>query len=228
MPHDGQVLPLAALRGAAALMGVLIVVGCTGSGDVVVVLDSTMGMDSVEVVALPTKPRNDAAFAARLSPATSDSVSRLQSLDDSAAALETRFRVLRDSLNAEVQALDTADRRTRSYEARYAAIRRRTLAAETLRASRDSVRTRADRLRARLGPRAGTPAESPARDTDQATDGRGPERRTLRNDTLTLSLPPGPWWIGVARHGKAPARYDSLTVERGVVDTIRLRPPGVP
>lgn len=208
-------------------MGVLIAVGCTRSGDVVVVLDSTMGAKSVEVVALPSDPRTNAPSAPAPSSGALDSASRLRALDDSAAALDARFRAARDSLTADVQALDTADRRTRSYAVRYAGIRRRTLAAEAVRAHRDSIRARADRLRARLGSLADTTSAASADGGPGRTaDGRSAERRSIDESSVTLSLAPGRWWIGVARTGRTPTRYDSVTVERGAVDTLRLRPPG--
>jgi hypothetical protein len=113
---------------------------------------------------------------------------------------------------------------------RYAGIRRRTLAAEALRANRDSARARADRIRERLGSRAALASPS-RRDNDAADPRAGPRRaarRSIDDATLTLSLAPGAWWIGIARAGQTPNRYDSVFVERGAVDTIRLRPPGAP
>jgi hypothetical protein len=202
-------------------MGALIALGCARSGDVVVVIDSTMRGESVEVVALPADPLQHAS--ANAGPAR-DSLARLRRLDDSAMTLDARFRAVRDTLSGEVRALDTADRRTRRYAVRYAEIRRRTLAAEALRSDRDSVRTRADLLRRRLGVRAATAAATPSAEDDaaSASDRRRAERRPMRDGALTLSLAPGRWWIGAARSGAQPTHYDSVTVRHAATDTVYL------
>lgn len=203
-------------------MAVLIALGCARSGDVVVVIDSTMRGESVEVVALPVDPLQRAS--ANAGP-TRDSLARLHGLDDSAAVLETRFRALRDTLSSEVRALDTADRRTRPYAVRYAEIRRRTLAAEALRSDRDSIRARADTLRTRLVARAGSAGTAPTADVDAqaaGADARRAQRRPMHEGALTLSLAPGRWWIGAARLGAQPTHYAAVTVRRGVTDTVHL------
>ena len=202
-------------------MGALIALGCARSGDVVVVIDSTMRGESVEVVALPVDPLQRAS--ANAGPAR-DSLARLHRLDDSAAVLETRFRALRDTLSSEVRALDTADRRTRPYAVRYAEIRRRTLGAEALRSDRDSIRARADTLRTRLVARAGSAATAVTADVDAraVTDGRRAQRRPMHEGALTLSLAPGRWWIGAAKLGAQPTHYAAVTVRRGATDTVHL------
>ena len=208
-------------------MGALIALGCTRSGDVVVVIDSSMRADSLEVVAVSANPGAAAGSGDHVPGATSDSVSRLRLLDDSAATLDARFRELRGAVGGEVAAIDTMDRRTRAYATRYDAIMRRTRDAERLRALRDSVRRRADALRTRLGARAIPIGAAPAsRSTTADADGDGDrriERRPIRGETLTLSLAPGAWWIGIARIGTEPARYDSVTVRKGTTDTLDLR-----
>lgn len=204
-------------------MGALIALGCARSGDVVVVIDSTMRTESVEVVALPVDPFQ-VGDARRTADAT-DSASRLRSLDDSAATLDARFRALRDALSSKVRALDTADRRTRTYAVRYAEIRRRTVAAEALRADRDSIQARADTLRTRLGARVSRAVPTPSANDNAAStspDGRRAERRRIHEGALTLSLAPGRWWIGAAGSGAQPTRYDSVTVRRGMTDTVHL------
>ena len=211
-------------------MGALIALGCARSGDVVVMIDSTMRGESVEVVALPVDPFQLAPADARTTTDLTDSISRLRRLDQSAAAIDVRFGALRDTLSSEVRALDTPDRRTRAYAVRYAEIRRRTLAAEALRSTRDSLRAHADILRSRLGTRAGSAATTPSAGGDGAaissTDRRRPQRRPARQHAVTLSLAPGPWWIGVARAGAQPTHYDSVTVRRGLTDTIAMAPRG--
>ena len=203
-------------------MGTLIVVGCTRSGDVVVLLDSTMRTEPVEAVALAANPLLTAADDTG-TPPRADSIARLRGLDDSSAALDARFRALRDSISVDVRALDSADRRTRRYAQRYAEVRRRTVAAEALRGARDSTRLRADRLRARLGPRASAASARPAHDaTAGSVDGHAAERHAIHDGALTLTLPPGRWWIGIARSGGNPAHYDTVTVRRGAVDTVHV------
>jgi hypothetical protein len=227
MPHDGQVLPLAARRGTTALILSAIALGCAPSGDVVVVIDSTMRGEAVEVVAVPTSSPGAAIERPGAPPGASDSVTALRLLDDSAASLDSAFRSLRDALGAEVRALDTADRTTRAYADRYADIRRRTAAAEALRATRDSIRKKGVALRARLGDRAAPPSGSGAGASraKPADDGREVTRAPIRAGVRTLSLPPGHWSIGIAPRGDDPAHYNSITVRRGATDTVRFGPP---
>ena len=205
-------------------MGALITLGCTRSGDVVVMIDSTMPADSVEVVALAAE-RHRVSSDDRTAAPPGDSVARLRALDDSAASLEMRFRDLRAALTSDVADIDTMDRRSQEYATRYDAIVRRTRDAEQVRTDRDSTRARAERLRARLGPRAepagGTPATRVA-SADTRDEPRS-ERRRVRGRSVTLSLAPGNWWIGVARAGGTPLRYDSVTVRQGTTDTLDLR-----
>lgn len=183
-----------------------------------------MQADSVEVVALPVAVRN--VSSRDLAPAApDDSLARLRAIDDSAASLETRFRDLRAAITSQVAAIDTIDRRSRAYATRYDAIVRQTRDAEEVRAKRDSLRAGAERLRARLGQRAGTVADAPTT-IDPRGDGgdeSAMQRHRIRGGSVTLSLAPGAWWIGVARAGSEPVRYDSLTVRTGATDTLDLR-----
>jgi hypothetical protein len=222
MQHGVQMRSCAARRGATALACVLVVLGCTQSGDVVIVLDSTMRGEAVEVVATSVDPR----LARRdrpMSAAGADSLALLRTVDDEGARLAARFRALRDSLNREVRSLDSLDRRSRQYAVRYADIRRRTLGAEAIRAERDAYRARADSIRAMLGPDI-----TGASDTATSEDGNGGNRRVLRetlaDSSITLSLQPGRWWIGASVGGARPERYDTIVVRRGEIDTLRLTP----
>jgi hypothetical protein len=149
---------------------------------------------------------------------------RLRVLDDSSASLDARFRELRDTLSTEVASIDTMDRRTRAYTSRYDAIVRRTKEAEQLRAARDSIRARAELLRARLGPRAAVAPGGAAAENAAGTAGEQEvERRQAHGASLTLPLSPGDWWIGIARTGADPVRYDSVTIRKGATDTVDLR-----
>ena len=68
----------------------------------------------------------------------------LSPLADSLASAEARFDSARSSVNRDAAALDAraADRFTPDYAKAYDELRRRTLAAESLRAHRDALRTR--------------------------------------------------------------------------------------
>ncbi len=184
--------------------------------------DSTTLADSLEVVAMAAEPRN-ATLAAPASPAAADSMTRLRILDDSSASLDARFRELRDALSTEIASLDTMDRRARTYTSRYDAIVRRTKDAEQLRAARDSIRARAELLRARLGPRAAAAPGAAAENPPSKSGEQQTERRQANGASLKLSLSPGSWWIGIARAGTDPVRYDSLTIRTGATDTVDLR-----
>jgi hypothetical protein len=208
-------------------MLVVIALGCSGSGHVVVVIDSTMSRGSVEVVALPMSPAR-ASVAATLDGAPPDSHARLRVLEDSATRFDGRFQRLRDSLNTDVRALDTADRRTPAYARRYAEIRRRTMIADSIRTRRDAVRSQATELRTKLSAEvARSPRPTPNAREIPLTDasGRRVRRERMTAPNVTLSLEPGPWWIGVASPDSEPARYDSLTVRRGRTDTLRFVAP---
>ena len=192
--------------------------GCEHAGRIVIVLDNSEFAPGAEVVAL----RADAldASGSNVPAATADSVARLRAIDDSVARLGERFRASRDSINREVAALDSLDRRTRTYAVRYADIRRRTLAAEHTRTARDAARERAERLRTHL-------AASLA--TVRAADGEGSPssvRRTpIAGRSFALELPPGEWMVGIAPAGGFPARYTRVTARAGGTDTLRLARP---
>jgi hypothetical protein len=227
MPHVGQNLPLAAKRGVVALVFALIAVGCARSGDVVVVIDSTMRAEAVEVVAVPVTSASLVPASIRQPVAGGDSGARLIAIRDTASALDVRFRALRDTLTRDVNALDGADRTTPAYAQRYAEIRRRTQVAESIRARRDSVRRREELLRARLGTRAPAlePAGAVAPSAGAADDGRATVRARAVNGTATLSLDPGEWSIGIAAPGADATVHSPVTVRRGSTQTVHIRPP---
>ena len=62
---------------------------------------------------------------------------------DSAARLDVRFQREREAINRDVLAMRDADRRSPDYARRFDEIRRRTIAAESLRAARDRLRRQA-------------------------------------------------------------------------------------
>jgi hypothetical protein len=200
----------------------LIALGCSRSGDVVVVIDSTMRTEAVEVVAVALDAPRRASAGARPEAHARDSISLLRAEDDSVSALESRFRALRDELGSDVRALDSTDRTTRAYAERYAEIRRRTLAAEVLRTSRDSMRLRAETLRTKLGLGSTGGGKAIAAPGEPVAAEARIERRRVRDGMLTLSLPPGPWAVGVARPGAYPTCVDSVTIVRGATDTVRI------
>lgn len=79
-------------------------------------------------------------------PRAADSASPAALLSDSAASLDARFQILRDSLNRESRALDALDRRTADYARRFDAWRVRARTADSLRIARDRLRARIARL----------------------------------------------------------------------------------
>jgi hypothetical protein len=187
--------------------------GCRGTpaDATVIVLDSSAGRDSLEVVALPVDPAS-----LRSSNPGQYSVAPPDSEADSIAALDARFQQERNALNAEATALHAGDRRSPEYSKRFDAWRRRALAA-------DSVRARRDRLHARSR-RSDVPAakgESTIRATllrATSTDGRAPiARRLAPGDSVSLDLSRGDWWVGVANPGGVPANWLRPTGRRLVL-----------
>ena len=141
--------------------------------------------------------------------------------------LDERFRGLRDSLNGEVASLETMDRRSRPYALKYAEIRRRTLAAEQVRAQRDSVRSRVMALLVAAGidtSNQGSGAARASADSSRPANGASSsmQRYAVRDSTVTLTLAPGRWSIGAARAGALPTSSRTVTVSRGSTDTLRL------
>ena len=166
-----------------------------------IVLDSSSGRDSLEVVALPVDP------APLLSSKTaSDSAADAATAADTIAALEARFQQERTALNAEAVALQTGDRHSAPYSRRFDAWRRRAIAADSLRALRDKLRARSQRP----APPAAK-GESTLRATmlnASSTDGRTAiVRRLVVADSVSLDLSRGDWWVGVAEAGSVPANW---------------------
>jgi hypothetical protein len=101
----------------------------------------------------PSAPRPDAdtasaASAAVAAAAPSADDLRRRALADSAARLDSAFRRLRDSLNAESRALSALDRRSDGYARRYDAFTLAERRAAALRALRDTLRAAAASPRA--------------------------------------------------------------------------------
>jgi hypothetical protein len=177
----------------------------------VIVLDSSSGRDSLEVVALPVDPAS-----LRSSTPRPDSITPPANAADSIAALDARFQQERTALNAEAVALQPGDRRSPGYSQRFEAWRRRAVAADSLRALRD-------RLRARLR-RPATPvtkAESTIRAKllrATSADGRTPRVRPLAGgDSVSLDLSRGDWWVGIGDAGGVPSDWVRATGRRLVL-----------
>jgi hypothetical protein len=188
---------------------------CNSSGEVVVVLDTTMRGDGVEVVAF----RSDANESDASRGATAQRRTRTP-LDDSVAMLDARFRAMRDSLNTEVARLDTADRRSRAYAVRYAEIRRRTIAAEQVRARRDSVRARVEGIVAGAG--SGTSRSGASASLPSLANVANLQRHAVSDSSVVLDLAAGRWSIGAARDGRLVSEPVTLTIEAGTSDTVRV------
>ena len=188
----------------------------------VVVLDSTMRGEGVEVVAFPRSDRDGDASGVANSPHATRARRTPTALEDSATMLAERFRAARDSLNDEVSRLEALDRRSRAYAVRYAEIRRRTLAAEQLRARRDSVNARVMDSRGEADP-GSLPARSAAADSlPVLAEISELHRRPASDSIVTLELAPGRWYIGVARDGRLISAPTERTIVSGDTDTLRI------
>lgn len=177
-------------------------------------IDSNRPHEEREVIALPIDPaslRSETSSTTGNSRKRSDSLSRLVALRDSAVLIDERYQSERDTLNRESRALDRLDRKSADYARRFDAFRRRALAADSLRVTRDRLRDRGARYAARLS---GTAAlmvreENTLRsyvDT-MAAIGRKMVAGQTRNDTVRLLLAEGTWWIGVTDVGALPGRW---------------------
>ena len=209
-------LPLASALGACADRG--------RRGELTVVLDSIRAERPSEVVLVPADPASLLAPPASAPPVPrerADSVARWRRLADSASALDRRFQTERAAINREVRAMEGGDRRSTDYARRFDDIQRRTIAAESLRTMRDGLRRRAALVR---------PAG--ATDSPAAADARarllavadGPRRaHTLRigRHPVSVRLPPGSWWIGVADTADVPGSFTRFEVRAGARDTVR-------
>ena len=216
-------------RRAAGLL-LLAILACETSGEVVVVLDSTMRGEGVEVIAY----RHDDASAGAPGDANRRNAAGPRraptALEDSALTVGERFRALRDSLNDEVSRLGELDRRSRAYAVRYAEIRRRTLAAEQLRARRDSLRLRATSIAARSDADASWTrvADAAPESLPLLTDLVGVQRRAATDSIMRLDLAPGRWYIGVARNGRLVSPPTEHVIGSGDADTLRIGGPARP
>ena len=233
--HRRQAPPIVVARVVRAALLVLTSLPCAsaigactgrgepgGRGELTVVLDSIRSGHAREVVIVPADP--DAllvppTLASPLSPAHADSVTRWRALTDSASVLDRRFQKERDAINREARAMEGGDRRSIGYVRRYDALQVRTVAAESLRTTRDRVRQRAAARRP-SGVAAPSPAAARAR-LLAATDGER-RARTLRpgRGSVSLRLAPGAWWIGVADPGDVPPSFTRITLRAGARDTV--------
>ena len=173
-----------------------------------IVLDSSSGRDSLEVVALPIDPAS-----LRSSKARPDAQPAGAAAADSVAALDARFQRERIAVNAEAVALQSGDRRSAEYSKRFDAWHRRAVAADSMRALRDKLRARS-----RLSAIPAAKGESTLRATmlrATAPDGRAPVvRRLAGGDSVTLDLSRGEWWVGVADVGGVPSNWVGATGRR--------------
>ena len=176
-----------------------------------IVLDSSSGRDSLEVVALPVDPaslRSPKAGPHPLAPATSTA--------DSVAALDARFQQERIAVNAQAIALQSGDRRSAEYSKRFDAWHRRAVAADSMRALRDKLRARS-----RLSAIPAAKGESTLRAKilrASSADGRAPVvRRVAGGDSVTLDLSGAEWWVGVADVGGVPSSWVRATGRRLVL-----------
>jgi hypothetical protein len=229
MPHRRVTPSRSARRLTSRVLGLslLVAAACSAGRDasLTVVIDSNRPHEEREVIALPIDPaslRSETSSATGNSRRHSDSLSRLVALRDSAVLVDERYQSERDTLNRESRALDRVDRKSADYARRFDAFRRRALAAESLRVTRDRLRDRGARHAARLVSSAAiiTRDENTLRsyvDTIAAI-GRKMVVGQPRNDTVRLPLAEGVWWIGVTDGGALPGRWTRVeTPHTGVI-----------
>jgi hypothetical protein len=202
--------------------------------ELTVLLDTTPPRRVVEALFLPADPATigslTPARSAALRPSTADSVARYERLADSIEQLDRSFQQLRDSLNREARALDAVDRRSRAYAERFFAFRRRKMEAEGMRHARDRLRSRAATMRGRLAATLHARERSGSDDTRRrrgaldslVADTRRARAVPLSAGTMTGSLEPGVWWVGIAPQGGLPDRFERVVLRRGARDTLRF------
>ena len=113
------------------------------------------------------------------------------------------------------------DRRSTDYARRFDDVHRRTIAAESLRSLRDQLRRRASTLRP-VGV-IDSPSAGVARDRLLAASHGARRARTLRigRAPVTVRLPRGTWWIGVADSADIPTSFARVELRAGARDTVR-------
>ena len=204
-------------------LSLLVATACIPARDasLVVVIDSNRAHEEREVIALPIDPaslQSATSSAATFSRPHADSLSRLVALRDSAVLVDKRYQSERDTLNGESRALDQVDRKSAHYARTFDAFRRRSLAAESLRVTRDRLLDRGARYASRLSAGAALMArdENTLRSSidTMAAGGRRMVVGQTRNDSIRLLLADGTWWIGVAGGGALPSRWTRVEIPR--------------
>lgn len=225
MPHR-RVAPSRLARSLASRalgLSLLVATACIPARDasLVVVIDSNRAHEEREVIALPIDPaslQSATSSAATFSRPHADSLSRLVALRDSAVLVDKRYQSERDTLNGESRALDQVDRKSAHYARTFDAFRRRSLAAESLRVTRDRLLDRGARYASRLSAGAALMArdENTLRSSidTMAAGGRRMVVGQTRNDSIRLLLADGTWWIGVAGGGALPSRWTRVEIPR--------------
>lgn len=205
MPHRWLVPPPDVARAlSSALVVVTAACSSTRSGELRVTVDSTVAPEAREVIASPVDPASlgIAVTPGRQTRSSADSIARYRALADSASGADELFQNERTALNAAAKALRGGDRHARGYARSYDSLERRTVAAEQLRTTRDRLRARAELFRARLPALTAVARphiERRALDSVAAASGRPVIHSNLAGGWALLALPPGEWWIGLAR-----------------------------
>ena len=204
-------------------LSLLVAPACSAGRDtsLTVVIDSNRPREEREVIALPIDPvsiQRATSSPSGISRRHSDSLSRLVALRDSAVLVDERYQSERDTLNRESRALDRLDRKSADHARRYDAFRRRALAADSLRVTRDRLHDLGARYAAGLSGSAALMTREQNRlgsyvDT-MAANGKRMVVGKTRNDTVRLRLADGMWWIGVAGSGAPPSRWTRVAIPR--------------
>lgn len=189
-----------------------------------IVIDSNRPHEEREVIALPIDPtslQSATSSSGSVSRRHADSLAHLVALRDSAMLVNERYQSERDTLNGESRALERVDRKSAAYARRFDAFRRRALAAESLRVTRDRLLDRGRRYASSLsvGGALMVKDQNTLRSyiDAMATSGRRMVVGQTRNDTVSLLLADGAWWIGVAASGALPSRWTRVEIPRAGV-----------
>ncbi len=124
-------------------------------------------------------------------------------LADSVSALDSVFRVLRETINREALSIGAADRRSATYAARYDSLERSATIAEGVRSRRDRVRARLGRQFPTIAPPRPTFPSRAVLDSAARATGRAARRAPIRPE-ISLRLPLGTWWIAALDRAGVP------------------------
>jgi hypothetical protein len=222
-----SILSARQLRAASAMV---LLCACGKSGQITLMPNPRAQDSDLEVILVPTDPaplipRQTSFFTT----AQADSLRLLTAFEDSSRTLDEQFSHVRDSLNSEAAALANIDRHSSEYAKRFDEFRPGSAHAESLRAARDRIQSKAAALHSALAALLPDSAriQAKAREARTAIDGaRGAAGMTrvipLRGQPVVVRLQAGSWWIGVAQPDAMPPRFRKMVIAAGSQDTVRV------